>query len=71
MTYTDLINYFDSESAAAAAIGGSRQMVHNWGRNPNRAIPLDKQIAFEEASLGKLRADLSRATRSVLARVAA
>lgn len=71
MTYLDLIRHFGTEVAAANAIGGSRQMVHNWGANPDRPIPLDKQIAFEEASIGKLRADLSRATRAVLARVAA
>jgi hypothetical protein len=68
MTYTELIRHFGTEAAAGAAIKGSRQMVHNWGAEPDKPIPLDKQLAFEEVTNGVLRANLSPELRRVLAR---
>lgn len=68
MNYNDLMRHFKTEAAAGAAIDGSRQMVHQWGAKPEAPLPLDKQIKYEAATDGALRADLSDETRAILSK---
>lgn len=62
MTYEELITYYETEAAAARALGYDRQRVHGWkGRE---RIPTDDQIAYEVATGGKLRADIPQEIRA-------
>lgn len=61
MTYDELIAYYRTPAAAAAARGIDRQRVHGWkGRD---RIPTDDQIEYEVLTRGGLRADLPEAVR--------
>ena len=62
MTYDELISHYQSEAAAARAVGYDRQRVHGW-KNRDR-IPTDDQIAFEVATGGELRADIPDEVRT-------
>ena len=53
MTFQELINHFGSQSAAAQAVGTSRQVVSAWKRN---GIPLGRQYEIQFLTGGKLRA---------------
>ena len=61
MTYNDLLKYFGSSRKAADALNLTRQGVHRW---KTRRIPLDKQVAFEVASNGALKADIPKSVRA-------
>jgi hypothetical protein len=56
MNYKTLIRYYGTQSEAARAIDTDRQMVFNWGKAGR--IPLDKQVLYEAATQGELKADL-------------
>ncbi|UOF80902.1 cro [Caudoviricetes sp.] len=56
MTYTEIEQFYGSQSKAAEAIGASRQRVHNYSKRDR--VPLDAQLLWEIASGGKLKADL-------------
>jgi len=70
MTFDDLISYFRTVPAAAAALSHAvgravpRQTIHRW--RVVGSIPLDQQIEFEKLTAGQLRADLSPETRALL-----
>ncbi len=56
MTYDDLIAYYKTAAAAAAARNIDRQRVHGWKKRGR--IPTDDQIEYEVVTGGALRADL-------------
>lgn len=61
MTYEELIAFYGTPAAAAAARGIDRQRVHGW--KARERIPTDDQIEYELVSGGKLRADLPNEVR--------
>jgi DNA-binding transcriptional regulator YdaS (Cro superfamily) len=65
MNYADLIKYFESQGAAARALGISQPSVCDW---QDKGIPLTRQLEIELLTKGKLRADISEDLRRVLAR---
>ena len=61
MTYDQLVSYYGSGAAAAAAIDTDRQRVHGW--KVSGSIPIEVQIEYEVESKGALRADLPKSVR--------
>lgn len=53
MTYSQLVKHFGSGSAAARALGFSKQRVNNWRRD---GIPLGIQARIQILTGGALRA---------------
>jgi hypothetical protein len=61
MTYDDLIKHYGTPTKAGEALGlkNPRQMLYSW-RN---RVPIDRQIEYEVATGGKLKADLPKIVR--------
>jgi hypothetical protein len=66
VTYDQLIAHYGTMAEAGAAIQLSRQAVYAW--RARGVVPLDKQLDYEVATNGALRADIPEETRKVLAR---
>lgn len=70
MTYDDLIKYYGTPTKAGEAIGlkHPRQTLYNWRSG---GVPLEQQLKYETNTAGKLKADLPKETRKVIAGKAA
>lgn len=56
MNYSDIEKYYGSPSAAAKAIGASRQRVNVWKKSGE--VPLGVQLDYEIVTKGALKANL-------------
>lgn len=54
MTFDQLMAHFKTQVAAAEALGIAQSSVSEWQKN---GIPFVRQVQFERATRGKLRAD--------------
>ena len=54
MTYDQLIEFFDTQQAAADAIGIKQPSVAEW---KEKGIPIPRQAQYELATSGALKAD--------------
>jgi DNA-binding transcriptional regulator YdaS (Cro superfamily) len=56
MKTSDAVAHFGDRAAIARTLGISRQAVHKWGT----VVPLRSALLLEQASAGKLRAEMPK-----------
>lgn len=59
MTPTDILTFYPTQDAAAKAIGVTQGAVSQW--RINGSIPYLRQLAYQKATRGKLKASLDHA----------